>query len=169
MFRRERASQDDCFRGEIQNLLNFPQIFLPEHRANPYPLYRTMMPAYWDELLQYNSSTPYSLRRAACDIELDGQQIRAPQRVLLSWASVNHDPDWFSDPDQLNLLRPTKRTLTFGLGPHACIGAVLVRLVMKCSLKLLMLLSHPLMVKSTTWKEGKRLRGLKTFRVVFHT
>jgi cytochrome P450 len=49
-------------------------------------------------------------------------------RLLLS--SANHDPDYFTDPDEMSILRPQEEAqhVVFGKGPHYCMGNNLSRL-----------------------------------------
>src|SRR3712207_7150851 len=48
--------------------------------------------------------------------------------VFAILSAANHDPDQFPHPDRLNLTRRTSRHLSFGSGPHFCVGAKLARL-----------------------------------------
>ena len=52
-------------------------------------------------------------------------------------AAANHDPAQFPDPDRIDFARPTGRHLTFGFGPHFCLGSTLARLEMGVSVRVL--------------------------------
>ena len=48
---------------------------------------------------------------------------------MLSWASANRDESIIDDPDTLRLdRRHPKQHMSFGRGPHFCVGAPLARL-----------------------------------------
>jgi cytochrome P450 len=53
--------------------------------------------------------------------------IPADEIVLLSIADANRDPSRFPDADQFVLGRDTRGQLSFGHGPHYCLGAGLAR------------------------------------------
>ena len=61
------------------------------------------------------------------DITLAGVRIPANCPVLLGIGAANRDPRQFEDPAQFSLDRGTINHITFGRGPHFCIGAHLVR------------------------------------------
>lgn len=62
-------------------------------------------------------------------VTLHGTELPAGANVLLLLGSANRDPRAFPDPDTLNLERQGSRPVTFGYGPHFCIGAALARMI----------------------------------------
>ncbi len=68
------------------------------------------------------------IRYARTDLEIDATTIKAGDLVLLSHAAANHDPSVFTDPDRVDITRPTPKHLAFGHGARHCIGAPLARI-----------------------------------------
>jgi cytochrome P450 len=63
------------------------------------------------------------------DIELGGAPVPAGTTLLPSAAAANRDPRKFADPDRFDPLRPNRQEhLTFGAGPHFCVGQPLARM-----------------------------------------
>jgi cytochrome P450 len=67
-------------------------------------------------------------RYANADIEIDGVTIRAGELVLLDLQGANLDPRYFQVPEAFDLARADNPHVTFGHGPHFCIGAPLARI-----------------------------------------
>ncbi len=79
-----------------------------------------------EETLRYEPPVTLIPRIALEDIELCGNTIREGQIVQLSIASANRDSSRFPDPDRFDIARePGSRALSFGHGPHGCLGALL--------------------------------------------
>jgi cytochrome P450 len=62
------------------------------------------------------------------DLEMGGQVLRKGQRVWLMTGAANRDPAQFREPDRLDVRREEPRHLSFGMGPHYCVGAALARM-----------------------------------------
>ncbi|MET7905911.1 cytochrome P450 [Streptomyces sp. NPDC005355] len=90
-----------------------------------------------DEVLRYTSPALHVMRVATQDVELGGQHVRAGEAVVLWNASANRDESVFPDPDRFDLGRTPNRHLTFGIGPHFCLGAPLARVELKVLLQVL--------------------------------
>jgi cytochrome P450 len=68
-------------------------------------------------------------RVATTDIELDGVTIAAGDAVLPAINSANRDERVFAEPDRLDFDRTRVNPhITFGYGPHHCLGAQLARM-----------------------------------------
>ena len=91
-------------------------------------------PSAIEEFLRYDPPIPGFLRTAEADAEVRGTTIRPGDKVMLMWASANHDEDAFDQPEELVLDRRPNRHLAFGSGPHFCLGAPLARLELRIAL-----------------------------------
>ncbi|MEU8663108.1 cytochrome P450 [Actinoplanes philippinensis] len=90
-----------------------------------------------EEVLRYTSPALHVTRVATRDVQVGEQPVRAGDRVVVWNASVNRDETVFRDPDRFDLRRTPNRHLTFGIGPHFCIGAPLARVELKVLLQVL--------------------------------
>jgi cytochrome P450 len=81
-----------------------------------------------DEFLRLDSPVSALSRTAAVDTDLAGSRIQKGEQVLVSYQSANRDESVFSKSGELDFERPTNRHLSFGLGPHRCVGSHLARL-----------------------------------------
>lgn len=80
-----------------------------------------------EEILRWTTPAAHVGRVATADTELHGRRIAAGDLVTLWNASANRDEEVFADPDTFDLARHPNRHLTFGHGPHFCVGAELAR------------------------------------------
>ncbi|MCF8709426.1 cytochrome P450 [Rhizorhapis sp. SPR117] len=71
------------------------------------------------------------VRRVTRDVEFEGVQMRAGDRVIASLAAASNDDRWVKNPEQVDLSRGRCPHVAFNTGPHACIGAPLARLELK--------------------------------------
>src|SRR5690554_1210132 len=77
-------------------------------------------------------------RIAAKDMEVAGQIIPKGTAVTTSISSANRDPDIYERPNELWLERPMRPVLSFGFGPHICMGQHIARVEMEAALDLLL-------------------------------
>jgi cytochrome P450 len=81
-----------------------------------------------EEALRYETPTAGMWRIVKQDTELGGVAIPAGSVVQLRYAAANRDPSKFPDPDTFDIERANARThLSFGKGPHMCVGNMLSR------------------------------------------
>lgn len=76
------------------------------------------------ELLRYISPAQSTRRYATSDTVIGGVTIRQNDPILTLMAAANRDPDVFDRPDDLMLGRTPNPHLSFGSGPHHCVGAI---------------------------------------------
>ncbi|MFG2383963.1 cytochrome P450 [Streptomyces avermitilis] len=83
-----------------------------------------------DELLRYipHRNAVGLSRIATEDVEIRGVRIRAGETVYVSYLAANRDPDVFPDPERIDLSRSPNPHVSFGFGPHYCVGGMLARL-----------------------------------------
>jgi cytochrome P450 len=82
-----------------------------------------------EEILRYTAVPQGGRRRVAlADIEINGLVIRAGDGLILAGDLANRDASVIEEPDRLDLRRPPRKHLTFGHGPHQCLGMPLARL-----------------------------------------
>jgi cytochrome P450 len=90
----------------------------------------SLVPAAVEEILRIEAAV-FPGRRATCDVELGGVQIRAGDQLLLAYCAANRDADHFPDPDEFRLDRDPNDHVSFSGGPHRCIGRHLARRELK--------------------------------------
>ncbi|MEU4180212.1 cytochrome P450 [Streptomyces sp. NPDC026589] len=91
-----------------------------------------------EELLRYLSVADPLLRSALEDVEVAGELIRAGETVTVSVQAANRDPRRFPEPDRLDIRRRATGHLSFGHGPHQCLGQQLARVEMTVALPALL-------------------------------
>lgn len=89
-----------------------------------------------EEVLRFTSTTTNFRRTAASDTTVGGCPVKLGDKLVLSYAAANRDPEVFSDPHKFDITRKNARKhLSFGTGPHVCTGARLARLQLRALLK----------------------------------
>ncbi len=86
------------------------------------------LPGAVRELLRYDSPVQYTGRRVTTDLVLHGQVLRRGDLVVPLIGAANRDPARYDAPEVLDVTRQQGSSLSFGSGPHVCIGAALTRM-----------------------------------------
>jgi cytochrome P450 len=92
-----------------------------------------------DETLRVDSPLAHlPLRYAVEDIDLGDVVIPQGDPILINYSAVGRDPALHgADADRFDVTRDDKEHLSFGIGPHYCLGASVARLVAKIGLSTL--------------------------------
>jgi cytochrome P450 len=81
-----------------------------------------------EEVLRLEPPVISLFRVCTRDVNVNGQRLKQGDAVLMHFGGANRDPEAFADPGDLDMARTSNRHLTFGGGPHRCIGSHLARL-----------------------------------------
>ncbi len=103
-------------------------------------------------------------------MEFQGTPLKQGDKILALLAAANYDPNRFDDPDTLCPHRRPNAHLTFGFGPHVCLGMQLARAEAQVALTTLvkrypnMRLANP--SKPPNYSKRFGLRGLSDLKVI---
>jgi len=89
---------------------------------------RDLLRGAFEEALRWEPPITTVVRRAVRDCELGGVAIPAGTNVSVSVSAANRDPTRYPDPDRFDPTRRNIAHLTFGGGPHLCLGMHLARM-----------------------------------------
>jgi cytochrome P450 len=105
----------------------------PEHRemVTRHP---ETIPAFLEEILRLNGIVT-TTRLVTQDVEFAGCPMKRGDRVVLATAAANVDPAEFDDPLTFDPARAANRHITFGAGPHRCLGSHLARLELRVAIE----------------------------------
>jgi cytochrome P450 len=81
-----------------------------------------------EEVLRWATPPLMVMRHATRDVSIADVPIAAGEPIVVCNAAANRDPAVFPDPEAMLIDRHPNRHLSFGLGPHFCIGAALARM-----------------------------------------
>ncbi|MFI2372079.1 cytochrome P450 [Streptomyces sp. NPDC018833] len=134
-----------------------------------------LLPNAAEELLRYISPVKLApWRYAAHDLNLAGAAIRTGEGVMVGVAAANADPDTFPDPGRLDVRRAeASRHLSFGRGPHFCLGAQLAKMEAVVALRAVLdrfpHFSLATSADSIEWQRGAMIRGPLALPLIFGT
>jgi cytochrome P450 len=98
-----------------------------------------LIPDALEECFRLGSNGYFTFPRiAARDTEVGGTPILKGMVVRPSPLAPNYDPDVFPDPTRFDIHRKPKRILSFGAGPHHCIGNILGRTTISIAIRRLL-------------------------------
>ena len=90
-----------------------------------------------EEVMRVAGAVDSAPRMVAEDFEVDGYLLTAGTLLFLSTAAANQDEAAFDRPEEFDITADRQPQLTFGGGPHYCLGAHLARAEMQEAFPLL--------------------------------
>jgi len=138
------------FPAELQRLRNKP----------------SLAAAAVEELLRYDGPIGALVRIVREPYPLHGKVLNPGERVFLLMNSANRDPRAYADPDRVDLDRAGPPHLTFGFGPHICLGFPLARLEGQIALPAVLARWASIeMLAAPEWIDSMVLRGMASMPV----
>nr|WP_315245229.1 cytochrome P450 [uncultured Albidiferax sp.] len=128
----------------------------------------SLVPSAVRELLRFDSPVQYTGRRVAADLQLHGQTLRRGDLVVPLIGAANRDPARHPEPDKLDVAGRDGASISFGTGPHVCIGALLTRIEAEITFHQVLQRWPHLRLAETPpqWADNPAYRGLLTLDVV---
>jgi cytochrome P450 len=126
-----------------------------------------------EEVLRYDSPAQFTRRVNRDPLDVGGVTIPAGSLLTLALGSANRDPDkWGPTADLINVARPgANEHVSFGGGPHHCLGNALARLEAQVALPRLVR-RFPRMepaYREPAWTQRITVRGVDTLPVVLRS
>lgn len=90
-----------------------------------------LLPNAVEEMLRWWTPVMHFRRTATRDTELSGVPVREGDRVVVWFSSANRDERVFTEPHRFAVRRRDIDHLSFGHGPHFCLGAHLARVQLR--------------------------------------
>jgi cytochrome P450 PksS len=112
----------DLIANGVNALLSHPDQ-LQKLKKNP-----TLINSAVEEMIRFDTSTPFFLRIAKQDLTIGGKDITAGSVIALGLGAANHDPEKFEEPEVFDITRTPNEHLGFSSGIHFCLGAALARM-----------------------------------------
>jgi len=116
----------------LVRLAEYPH-FRKELRGNP-----SLIPDAFDEVLRFDMPTQFLGRTVVEPFELHGRQLEPGHGLMYLYASGNRDEREFDQPDLFDIHRRPPRILSFGSGPHQCLGRHIARMEGRVALETLL-------------------------------
>jgi cytochrome P450 len=91
----------------------------------------SLIPSAVEESLRMFPAFAHFRRTATADTELNGQEIREGEKVVMWYASSNRDETRYEDPDRFDVRRNPEHQAFGAGGRHFCLGTALARLELK--------------------------------------
>ena len=86
-----------------------------------------LLPNAIEEMLRYAPPVVHFRRTATRAVDLGGVKVKRNDKIVVYHVAANRDPQVFPNPERFDIERSPNDHVTFGAGPHFCLGAHLAR------------------------------------------
>ena len=146
-------------------LKRFPDVYA-RVRKDP-----SLIPALLEEVLRFDPSVQIIFRHATQDTEINGVKVPKGSAVMPLLASANRDERKFTNSETFDLDRKIGDVplMSFGQGPHFCLGTYLSRMEAKAALEVAFQRFEALdpVSEKTEWIDSFFARGPHKLRVSY--
>jgi cytochrome P450 len=80
-----------------------------------------------DESLRHWAPVQTAFMWTTNTVQIGDVSIPPDSTVVAVWGSANHDPDHYANPEKFDITRKKQGHMSFGSGPHFCVGNMLAR------------------------------------------
>jgi cytochrome P450 len=113
-----------------------------------------------EEVLRFDADPGFGMPRYLTeDAEVAGTTVARGTTLVCSMAAADRDERVFDDPEEMDLTRSPNHHLSFGAGPHSCLGQALARTELTTVLEVL-LRRLPTLELAVAPAELRRIEGL---------
>jgi cytochrome P450 len=92
---------------------------------------RSLMQQAVEESIRWEPPLIITERRATRDVEIAGVTIPEGAEIVACTGSASHDDAHWERPDEFDIFRAPRPHVSFGVGPHMCLGMHLARMEMR--------------------------------------
>ena len=126
-----------------------------------------------EEFLRYSPAVIAFRRTAMEDCVVNGQQLRAGDKIQMYYGAASSDERVFDDPDQFDITRHQRQDLrnehrAFGVGQHFCLGSHLARLELRVIFEeIVRQIRNPRLAGEVNWLRSNFINGIKKMPIAF--
>ena len=127
----------------------------------------TLIPNAIEEMLRYEPPVHATVRFAENDMEYNNKSYKRGTAFAVSIAGANRDPEANDNPNEFNIFRKDIKHISFGYGPHMCIGASLARIESRIAFETLFerFTNLNLLDKNPKWGKNLIFRGFDNLQI----
>ena len=127
----------------------------------------TLIPNAIEEMLRYEPPVHATVRFAENDMIYNDKSYKRGTPFAVSIAGANRDPEANDNPNEFNIFREDIKHISFGYGPHMCIGASLARIESRIAFEALFerFSNLNLLDKNPEWGKNLIFRGFDNLQI----
>ena len=126
-----------------------------------------LIPNAIEEMLRYEPPVHATIRFAENEMVYDGKTYKRGTPFAVSIAGANRDPEANKNPNEFDITREDIKHISFGYGPHMCIGASLARIESRIAFECLFerFKNLELEEKNPVWGRNLIFRGFDNLKL----